>query len=83
MRPDGISVLPPVDNKTGIFRILEDKRMSDVCDQYLIRAKSTAENQCASLRSAISTVMQCQVWKVEQISFIRDGRTVGEQTGPQ
>jgi hypothetical protein len=33
MRPDGIAVLPPVGNKTGIFCILEHKRMSDVCDR--------------------------------------------------
>ena len=54
MRPDGITVLPPIGNKAGIFCILEYKRMSDVTDQYLLRAKSTAENQYASLRSAIS-----------------------------
>jgi hypothetical protein len=27
MRPDGIAVLPPVGNKSGIFCILEHKRM--------------------------------------------------------
>ena len=61
MRPDGIAVLPPVGNTVGTFCILEHKRMSDVCEQYLVRAKSTAENQYASLRSALSTVIQCQV----------------------
>jgi hypothetical protein len=47
---------PTAGNKTGVFCILEYKRMSDVCDRYLIRAKSksTAENQYASLRSVIS-----------------------------
>jgi hypothetical protein len=53
MRPDGIVVLPPVGNTAGIFCILEHKRMSDVCDLYLIRAGSTAVNQYVSLRSAI------------------------------
>ncbi len=79
MRPDGIVVLPPVGNAVGIFCILEHKRMSDVCDRYLIRAKSTAENQYASLRGAISTVIQRQGWKVEQISFITAARSVEKQ----
>ena len=61
MRPDGISVLPPAGNKTGTFCILEHKRMSDFCEHYLIREKKTADNQYASLRSAISTVIQRQV----------------------
>jgi ribonuclease HI len=50
IRPDGIAVLPPVGNTAGIFCILEHKRMSDVCDRYLIRVRSTAVNQYASLR---------------------------------
>jgi hypothetical protein len=79
MRPDGIAVLPPVGNTAGIFCILEHKRMSDVCDRYLIRAKSTAENQYASLRSVISTVIQRHGWKVEQISFITGARSVDKQ----
>jgi hypothetical protein len=49
MRPDGIAVLPPVGSKAGVFCILEYKQMSDVCNRYLLRAKSTAENQYASL----------------------------------
>ena len=60
MRPDGIAVLPPVGNTTGIFCILEHKRMSDVCDRYLFMTKSTAENQYVSLLSTISTVIQRQ-----------------------
>jgi hypothetical protein len=79
MRPDGIAVLPPVGNTAGTFCILEHKRMSDVCERYLIRAKSTAENQYASLRSAISTVIHRQGWKVEQISFITGARSVDKQ----
>jgi hypothetical protein len=58
MRPDGIAVLPPMGNKTGVFCILEYKRMSDVWDRYLTRAKLSAENQYASLRNAISDVIQ-------------------------
>ncbi len=79
MRPDGIAVLPPVGNTAGTFCILEHKRMSDVCGRYLVRAKSTTENQYASLRSAISTVIHRQGWKVEQISFITGARSVDKQ----
>jgi hypothetical protein len=79
LRPDGIAVLSPAGNKAGVFCILEHKRMSDVCDQYLTRAKHTAEDHYASLRSAISTVIQCQDWKVEQISFITGARSVNKQ----
>ena len=44
--------------------------MSDVCDQYLVRAKREAEDQYASLRSALSGARQRAGWKVEQVSFI-------------
>ena len=54
MRPDGITVLPPVRNKDGVFCILEHKRMSDVCDRYLTRVKRTVEDQYVSLRIVIS-----------------------------
>jgi hypothetical protein len=58
MRADGIAVLPPMGNKAGVFCILEHKRMSNVCDCYLTRAKLTAEKQYASLRSAMSEAIQ-------------------------
>jgi hypothetical protein len=79
MRPDGIAVLPPAGNKADVFCILEYKRMSDVCDRYLLRVKSTAENQYASLRSAISEAIHRQGWKVEQISFVTGSRSVNKQ----
>jgi hypothetical protein len=79
LRPDGIAVLPSVGNKAGVFCILEHKRMSDVCDRYITRAKRTAEDQYASLRSAISTAIQRQGWKVEQISIITGARSVNKQ----
>ena len=60
MRPDDIAVLPLVENKAGIFYILEYKRTSDFTDQYLLRAQSTAENRYTSLRSALSEVTQRQ-----------------------
>jgi hypothetical protein len=79
MRPHGIAVLPPVGHKAGVFCILEHERMSDVCDRYLTRTKRTAEDQYASLRSVISEVIQCQGWKVEQVSFITGSRSVNKQ----
>ena len=79
MRPDGIAVLPPAGNKAGTFCILEHKRMSDCCEHYLVRAKKTAESQYASLRSAISMVIQRQSWKVDQVSFITGARSVDKQ----
>jgi hypothetical protein len=79
MRTDGIAVLPPTGNKAGTFCILEHKRMSDCCEHYLVRAKNTTENQYASLRSAISTVIQRQSWKVDQVSFITGARSVDKQ----
>jgi hypothetical protein len=45
MRSDGIVVLSSVVNTAGIFCILKHKRMSDVCDRYLIRTRSTSVNQ--------------------------------------
>jgi hypothetical protein len=79
MRPDGIAVLPPAGNKTGIFCILEHKRMSDYCEHYLVRARKTAENQYATLCNAISTVIQRQGWKVDQVSFITGARSIDKQ----
>jgi hypothetical protein len=79
LRLDGISVLPPVGNKANVFCILEHKWMSDVCDRYITKAKRTVEDQYVSLRSDISTVIQCQDWKVEQISFITGARSVNKQ----
>jgi hypothetical protein len=53
--------------------------MSDCCEHYLVRAKTTVENQYASLRSAISTVIQRQSWKVDQVSFMTVARSVDKQ----
>jgi hypothetical protein len=53
--------------------------MSDCCEHYLVRAKNTAENQYASLRSAIGTVIQRQSWKVDQVSFITGARSVDKR----
>jgi hypothetical protein len=79
MKPDGITVLPPVGNKTGVFCILEYKRMSDVTDQYLLRVKAPTENKYTSLQNVLSNVIDCQDWKVEQVSFVTGSHSVNEQ----
>jgi hypothetical protein len=53
--------------------------MSSCCEHYLVRAKKTADNQYACLHSAISTVVQRQGWKVDQVSFITGARSVDKQ----
>ena len=45
----------------------------------LLRAKLTAENQYASLRSALSDAIRRQSWKVEQISFVTGSLCVNKQ----
>jgi hypothetical protein len=83
MRPDGIAVLPPVGNAAGIFCILEHKRMSDVCDRFLIRAKSTAENQYASLHQGRHKHGDTSPRLEGRTDQLYHGRTVGGQTRPQ
>jgi hypothetical protein len=39
LRPDGIAVRLTTETETGVFCILEYKHMSDVTDQYLLRAR--------------------------------------------
>ncbi len=53
--------------------------MSDVTSHYIVRAKHGAEAQYSSLRSALALTMQCQRWKVEQVSFIVGARSLNEE----
>ena len=53
-RPEGIALKKPAITKKRSFFILELKRMSDVTDQYLERAKQKAETQYDLLRTAVS-----------------------------
>jgi hypothetical protein len=73
MRPDGIVVLPPVGNMTGTFCILEHKRMCDVCERYLVRAKSTSENKYGDTTPRLEG-------RTDQLYH---GHTVSGQTRPQ
>ena len=76
LRPDGLTFRLLTKTKMGTLCILEFKRMSDVTDQYLIRARSQAEDQYESLRRALGEVLQYQGWKVERISFITGSRSL-------
>ncbi len=78
-RPDGIAFKMPTKTKAGVICPLEFKRMSDVTNQYIVRAKRVAEAQYASLRSALVTTMQRQGWRVEQVSFISGVRSLNEE----
>jgi len=43
-RPDGLAIKMPTSAKMGEFVILDFKRMSDVTDQYMTRAKQVASS---------------------------------------
>ncbi len=58
---------------------MEFKRMSDVTNQCIVRAKNVAEEQHLSLRSVLSKTMQRQGWKVEQVSFITGAWSLNEE----
>ena len=62
MRPDDIAFRPSTETQTGVFCILEFKRMSDVTDKYLLRTRSRAENQYESLRRVLGVTLQHQGW---------------------
>ena len=58
---------------------MEFKRMSDVTNRSVIRAKCVTEEQYESLRSALSKTMQHLGWRVEQMSFITVERSLNEE----
>ncbi len=53
--------------------------MSDVTNQYIVRAKRVGEAQYLSLRSALTKTMKHQGWKVEQNNCIGGARSVNEE----
>ena len=65
MRPDGIAVQLTTETETGVFCILEYKRMSDVTDQYLLRARLRTQNQYESLRRDLRNTIHLQGWSFE------------------
>ena len=58
---------------------MEFKRMSDVTNHYIVRAKHEAEAQYESLRPALTKTMQRQGWMVQQVSFVAGARSLNEQ----
>ena len=65
-RPDGLSIEIPTPEKDGEFIILEFKRMSDVTDQYVTRAKHVANAQYTSIKSDLEQTLDLQRWLVSQ-----------------
>jgi hypothetical protein len=56
-RPDGLAIKMPTPETAGEFVILEFKRMSDVTDQYITRARNVAVAQYASIKSALERTL--------------------------
>ena len=69
----------PTTTKVGVICLLEFKRMSDVTNHYVVRAKREAERQYESLISALGITMQRQGWMGEQVSFIAGARSLNEE----
>lgn len=59
-RLDGIVIKIPTKTNSGEFVILEFKRMLDVTDQCIIRAKRVAEYQYVSIRSTLDKTLYLQ-----------------------
>ncbi len=66
----------------GDFVILKFKRMSDVTDQYVTRAKNVAVAQYESIKSALDRTLGPQGWSLNQRSFIVGARSLNEQDLP-
>ena len=77
--PDGLGIKMPVSEKTGAFVILEFKKMSDVTDQYVTRAKRIVVTQYDSIKSPLEQTLVRQGWLVSQRSFITGARLLNEQ----
>ncbi len=78
-RPDGITFKKPTTTKTGVICLLEFKRMSDVTNHYIVRAKRESEAQYESLRLVLTKSMQRQSWMVQQVSFVTGTRSLNEE----
>jgi hypothetical protein len=59
------------EDTVGEFIILEFKHMSNVTDQYIVRARQVAEYQYGSSRKALSTTLQHQEWVIKQVAFYK------------
>ena len=77
-RTDGITIRMTTKDKQGEFVILKFKRMSDVTENYLSRAKDKEEEQYVSLKSALERSLGPQGWTVNQVSFITGARSLNE-----
>ena len=78
-RADGIAFKMTTKTKVGVICLLEFKRMSDVTNHYIVRAKREAEAHYESLRSMLVKTMKHQGWRVEQVSFVAGVRSLNEE----
>ena len=65
-RPDDIAFKMTTKNKVGLIWLMEFKSVSDVTNQYVVRATCVSEEQYESFRSELSKTMQHPGWLVEQ-----------------
>ena len=77
-RPVGLAIKMPTSETVGEFVILEFKRMSDVTDQYVTRARNVAVAQYASIKSALERTLGTQGWSMSQRSFIAGAISLNE-----
>jgi hypothetical protein len=77
-RPVGLAIKMPTSETVGEFVILEFKRMSDVTDKCVTRAKNVAVAQYASIKSALERTLGPQGWSMSQRSFIAGARSLNE-----
>ena len=78
-RPDGLAIKMSTSEKLGAFVTLEFKRMSDVTDRYVKRAKRVAIAQYVSIKSALEQTLDRQGWLMNQRSFIVGVRSLNEK----
>ena len=82
-RPDGISVLPSIGNKTGVLCILEFKHMSDVTDQYLLRVRLKSANHWIRIPPNRPGCRDTSPRLEGETNQLYNGVTFRERTGPK
>ena len=78
-RPDGQDFKMFTLEKLGEFDILEFKRIPDVTDQYVTRAKRVSVPQYVSIKAVLERTMGHQGLLMSQRNFIGGARSLNEQ----
>jgi len=89
-RPDGLAIKMATTDTAGEFVIPEFKRMSDVTDQYVTRARNVPVNQYASIKSALErtlgprnkTYILSLARMVGEPEKLHSGSKIPERAGP-